>query len=340
MKYFWESSWKDTDFYNTAFNKAEKLRNNITKDHTVAIRKTFNLSEPGCNVNCEFCSLAQKYVNVWNNDKIIDNDCVSILDYSKNYPELTNLSNIELVLYRNGIEYDDIEYARLRKYIELVKSMNYPLIGGDFGVISKKETIYDLKEAGLDYIHNNIETNGRLYPVVIGKNERRMEKKMETLSLAYENGLDITSGLLLGVGENADDLIEEICTMRELPAKRVNVNFMNCTNNERIGKIFSHASRQHTPEYAIHSLVFVRNYIRNDQSLIVGCGINRYLSENISLLEKILRIADTIHLGSFTNIEGNSKSHRNLMEFLKKVEYEIVGHEYFFDNYKSAYRIK
>lgn len=306
--------------------------------YRVSVRKTFNLNKPGCSVNCTYCSCAIKYIKQWNEDLIIDGIEERIL----NFHRIFSTHNIELVGYWYGPPNNQSkEYQRLISLSrKIVRSANSPILGGDLGIISNTQTLYDLKNIGYTYIHCNLETSKRLYPVAIGKTTSRLYKKINTLKIAYENGLAITSGILIGLGENINDLIEMTHMLRKLPVKRVTVNFMDYDTNPKIGKIFSHNIKQLTPEYALRILVFLRKYIHPNQSLMVGSGVGRYMYDE-KTFPKLLNIVDTIHLGSFINLmdghdnrtlneeEIDSQKSNKLINKLERLEYSIVAPNYF-----------
>lgn len=306
--------------------------------HQVSVRKTFNLNRPGCSVNCTYCTCAKKYTKQWNENRIIDNIEEKILNFHSKFPT----HNIELVGYWYGPPSNQSkEYQRLISLSkDIVRSSNSTILGGDLGIISDTQTMYDLKNNGFTYIHCNLETSRRLYPVAIGRTTSRLYKKINTLENAHKSGLAITSGILIGLGENISDLIETTDMLRRLPINRVAVNFMDYDTDQKVGEIFSHVRKQLTPEYALRTLIFLRNHIRPNQSLMVGSGVGRYMYDETTF-PKLLSIVDTIHLGSFINLmdgqdnrtlneeEIDSQKSNKLINKLERLKYSIVPPNYF-----------
>jgi biotin synthase len=72
-----------------------------------------------------------------------------------------------------------------------------------------------LAEAGLDYYNHNIDTSERFYPQIIST--RSFADRLETLGQVREAGMKVCSGGILGMGETADDRIDMVVTLANLP---------------------------------------------------------------------------------------------------------------------------
>jgi biotin synthase len=72
-----------------------------------------------------------------------------------------------------------------------------------------------LAEAGLDYYNHNIDTSENFYPEVIST--RRFADRLDTLVHVRDAGIKICCGGILGMGETADDRLEMLVTLANLP---------------------------------------------------------------------------------------------------------------------------
>ncbi|RLG17732.1 hypothetical protein DRN75_03335 [Nanoarchaeota archaeon] len=322
MRAYWDAL-SDSNFYRGEIENINQIRDGILRNSRVAVRKTFGLNKPGCSVNCNYCTLGTQYVGSWNGNRILDGVEASISEF---YELLPN-ANIELVGYWHGINNQSPEFERLLDIVRNSKDY-YQVVGGDLGIILDEVALNDLREAGLTYLHNNLETSQRLYPRAIGRDAERFEQKIETLQLANACGLRITSGVLIGLGENIEDMIEQVYTLQELPLRRVAVNFMDYETDPRIGERFRDVREQLTPEYALRVLAFLRRFIDPDQSLMVGCGVSRYLYDEQNFLD-LLNLVDTIHIGSFINLREGSNPIESLLSRLNELGYDVVQPRYF-----------
>ncbi|MFP5232416.1 MAG: biotin synthase BioB [Acidobacteriota bacterium] len=78
------------------------------------------------------------------------------------------------------------------------------------------EQAESLAEAGLDYYNHNIDTSERFYPRII--TTRKFQDRLETLEHVRRAGIKVCAGGILGMGETAEDRIEMLLTLANLPA--------------------------------------------------------------------------------------------------------------------------
>jgi biotin synthase len=72
-----------------------------------------------------------------------------------------------------------------------------------------------LAQAGLDYYNHNIDTSERFYKEII--TTRSFGDRLETLGNVRDAGIKVCSGGILGMGETADDRIDMLLTLANLP---------------------------------------------------------------------------------------------------------------------------
>ena len=73
----------------------------------------------------------------------------------------------------------------------------------------------ELAAAGLDYYNHNIDTSERFYQEII--TTRSFADRLETLDHVREAGIKVCAGGILGMGETADDRIDMLLTLANLP---------------------------------------------------------------------------------------------------------------------------
>ncbi len=81
-----------------------------------------------------------------------------------------------------------------------------------------------LKEAGLDRLNHNLNTSERHYPAICSTHTYR--DRVSTLQAARSAGLGICSGLIVGMNEAREDLVDVAIALREVGAESVPVNFL------------------------------------------------------------------------------------------------------------------
>jgi biotin synthase len=81
-----------------------------------------------------------------------------------------------------------------------------------------------LREAGVDRLNHNLNTSERHYPAIC--TTHTFADRMATLRAARAAGLELCSGLIIGMGETDADVAEVACELRRLEVPSIPVNFL------------------------------------------------------------------------------------------------------------------
>jgi biotin synthase len=87
------------------------------------------------------------------------------------------------------------------------------------------ESLEQLKEAGLDRYHHNLETAESYFKEICST--RKYKDQTDTVKNAKKAGLSVCSGGIFGLGESKAQRVELLETIRELNVDSVPVNFLN-----------------------------------------------------------------------------------------------------------------
>jgi biotin synthase len=82
-----------------------------------------------------------------------------------------------------------------------------------------------LKNAGVDRINHNLNTSRQFYDQVCSTHT--FQERLDTLAACREQGLELCCGLIVGMGETHDDLIDVCTQLQELEVESIPVNFLN-----------------------------------------------------------------------------------------------------------------
>ncbi|MBV12348.1 biotin synthase BioB [Rubinisphaera sp.] len=88
----------------------------------------------------------------------------------------------------------------------------------------KPEQAQVLADAGVDRINHNLNTSRELYDKIC--TTHTYQDRIDTLKVAQAAGMELCSGIIVGMGETHDDLIRVTNELRELNVKSIPVNFL------------------------------------------------------------------------------------------------------------------
>ncbi|MDM7324377.1 MAG: biotin synthase BioB [Thermus sp.] len=152
-----------------------------------------------------------------------------------------------------------------------------------------------LKEAGVDYYNHNLNTSGRLYPRIA--TTHLYAHRLETLRLARQAGLKLCSGVILGMGERPEDVVEMAYTLKALGVESVPINFLLPIPGTPLGE---NPPPGYTPEEALKALSLFR-LVLPEVELRASAGRERYLSPYASW---VFRIADSVFIEGYLTQKG------------------------------------
>jgi biotin synthase len=82
-----------------------------------------------------------------------------------------------------------------------------------------------LKAAGVDRINHNLNTSRRFYDEIC--TTHTYQDRLDTLRVVREAGMELCCGLIVGMGEVDEDVVDLALELRELEVESIPVNFLN-----------------------------------------------------------------------------------------------------------------
>jgi biotin synthase len=111
-------------------------------------------------------------------------------------------------------------FAKLIRRIKAEHDIEVCLSAGIMG----DEHVAVLKAAGLDRMNHNLNTSERHYDTICSTHT--YADRVATLEAAKRGGIELCSGLIIGMGETSDDIVEVTSKLHDLGAPSIPVNFL------------------------------------------------------------------------------------------------------------------
>lgn len=117
------------------------------------------------------------------------------------------------------------------------------------------EAARKLADAGLDRLNHNLNTSERHYPSICSTHT--YDDRVRTLQSARDAGIGLCSGLIVGMAETHDDLLDVIYALRQMRAESIPVNFLLPIEGNRVHEPISGGAAL-SPQYVLRVLCLVR----------------------------------------------------------------------------------
>jgi biotin synthase len=156
-----------------------------------------------------------------------------------------------------------------------------------------------LKEAGLDRLNHNLNTSRQRYPAIC--TTHTYDDRLRTLAAAREAGIGLCSGLIVGMGEAHEDLLDVIYTLRELAAESIPVNFLLPIEGNRVNEPLS-GGHGLDPQFVLRVLCVTR-LVNPRAEVRIAAGREHHLR---SLQPMALWPANSLFMEGYLLTEGQA----------------------------------
>ena len=172
-----------------------------------------------CSENCKFCAQSAFYDTNIREFPLVDEDTTV---NAAVYNAKKGVKRFSIVTSGRRLSKDEIN--QICNDIKKIKESCNISVCGSFGLLDDDD-FNALKKAGVERIHNNLETSAGYFDNVC--TTHKYSDKINAILAARDAGLDICSGGIMGLGESFMDRIDMVIELRNLGIKSIPVNMLN-----------------------------------------------------------------------------------------------------------------
>jgi biotin synthetase len=208
----------------------------------------------------------------------------------------------------------DRDVARVSTMIDQLKT-DHPQIEvcACLGILKDGQAA-ELKSAGADAYNHNLNTAESLYPQICSTHS--YQERVDTVEQAKSAGLSPCSGLIVGMGESTDQLIEAVFALRALNSDSIPVNFLMPFDGTPLEGTWNLS-----PLACLRILALVR-LACPDKELRIAGGREMHLR---SMQATALEVANSIFLGDYLTSEGQDA--RTDLAMIADAGFVVLGQE-------------
>ena len=275
----------------------------------VKVNYLVNLKSGLCPEDCHYCS--QRL-----------GSAAQILKYSWLKPEeaveqatvgiRAGASRVCLVASGKGPSNHDV--ARVADMVDRLKEEHPQVeVCACLGIL-KEGQAEKLQAAGVDAYNHNLNTSESRYADICTTHE--YEDRVRTVEHAKDAGLSPCSGLIVGMGESDDELIDAVFALRDLGSESIPVNFLMPFDGTPL-----EGTWLLTPGTCLRILALVRFACPGTELRMAG-GREMHLR---SLQPLALHVANSLFLGDYLTSEGQEA--RADLEMIADAGFQVLGAE-------------
>jgi len=278
---------------NAAYRVRYRYFGNAVKIHIL-----HNIQSGGCTEDCKYCAQSIKAEG-----------CADVYPMKSEDEILEGARKAyEAGAYRHCMVFSgkDLGHNRIAKICSAVEEIKsrYPMeLCVSAGFLTPADA-RKLVDAGVNRYNHNLNTSSSYYGQICTTHEYR--QRAETIATARSSGLDICSGIIIGMGETEDDVLQMVRELSDVSADSIPVNFFIPVDGHRIPR-----PQVLTPQYCLKVLCLFRLAVPKAE-VRASAGREYHLR---SLQSLCLYPANSLFAEGYLTTGGNSMdSARQLIE--------------------------
>lgn len=240
-----------------------------------------------CPEDCNYCS--QSSVSGAPIEKYPQRDAETILAGARRAKEL-GASMYCIVMSGRGPS--DTAIDRMCETVRQVKQETGMRICGCFGLLDEDQA-RRLREAGVDRYNHNLNTSERHTPSVV--TTHTYQDRVRTLEAIKAAGISPCSGLIAGMGETDEDLVDVAFALKDVDAASIPVNFLHAIPGTPL-----EGQAELTPNRCLKVLAMVR-FVNPTKEIRAAGGREVNLR---SLQPLALYAVNSIFIGDYLTTQG------------------------------------
>ena len=179
------------------------------------------------------------------------------------------------------------------------------------GLVNEEQAV-KLKNAGLDRLNHNLNTSERHTPNIV--TTHTYQDRIDTLNAAKAAGLDNCAGMIVGLGEMIEDILDVAYELRERRVPSIPINFLVPIEGNKL-----YDFGQLSPEHCLRILCAFR-FVNPDAEIRMGGGREGHLR---SLQSMGLYPANSLFIEGYLVTRGDRKN--KAFRMIEDAGFEIDG---------------
>ncbi|MED4404068.1 biotin synthase BioB [Metabacillus fastidiosus] len=272
----------------------------------VKLNMIMNSKSGLCPENCGYCS--QSIISKAPIDKYKMLDEETIMQGAKRAYDL-KIGTYCIVASGRGPSNKEVDHVA--SVVKNIKDTYGLKICACLGIL-KPEQAKKLKEAGVDRYNHNINTSREHHPSIT--TSHTYDDRINTVETVKESGISPCSGVIVGMKETLEDVVNMAFTLKELDADSIPVNFLHAIDGTPL-----EGTDELNPRYCLKVLALFR-YINPTKEIRISGG----REVNLKSLQPLgLYAANSIFVGDYLTTCGQESTadHRMLEDLGFEIEF-------------------
>ncbi|MDQ0225226.1 biotin synthase BioB [Bacillus sp. 7586-K] len=298
----------DDDDILLLLNSAFKIRK-FYFGKKVKLNMIMNTKSGLCPENCGYCSQSSVSTAPVERYQMLEKD--TIIEKAKRAHQL-QVGTFCIVASGRGPTNKEINHVA--SVVKEIKSEFGLKVCACLGLL-KSEQAEKLKEAGVDRYNHNINTSREYHPSIT--TTHTYDDRIKTIKSVKKSGISPCSGVIIGMGETVDDVINMAFHLKELNADSIPINFLHAIDGTPL-----EGTNELNPRFCLKVLALFR-FINPRKEIRISGG----REVNLRSLQPLgLYAANSIFVGDYLTTRGQDSTadHKMLEDLGFEIDFQHV----------------
>lgn len=270
----------------------------------VKLNMLINTKSGLCPENCSYCSQSSISNAPIEKYRMVDKDTIL-----KGAEQAFQLNAGTYCIVASGRGPSNHEVDQVVSAVMEIKDKYQLKICACLGIL-KPEQAAKLKEAGVDRYNHNLNTSENHHDSIT--TSHTYQDRVNTVELIKEAGISPCSGVIVGMKETKEDVVNVAMSLRVLDADSIPVNFLNAIDGTPL-----EGTRELNPRYCLKVLALMR-FVNPTKEIRISGG----REVNLGSLQPLgLFAANSIFVGDYLTTSGQETASDHQM--LKDLGFEV-----------------
>ncbi|HZH58532.1 MAG TPA: biotin synthase BioB [Metabacillus sp.] len=270
----------------------------------VKLNMIMNTKSGLCPENCGYCSQSTVSTATIQKYRMLDKETIL-----KGAEQAHHLQVGTYCIVASGRGPSNKEVSHVASAVEEIKEKYGLKVCACLGIL-KPDQARKLKEAGVDRYNHNVNTSREHHSAIT--TSHTYDDRVNTINLVKESGISPCSGVIIGMRETLQDVVNMALSLRELDADSIPVNFLHAIDGTPL-----EGTDELNPRYCLKVLALFR-YINPTKEIRISGG----REVNLRSLQPLgLYAANSIFVGDYLTTSGQESTADHKM--LEDLGFEI-----------------
>lgn len=234
---------------------ANKIREKFN-GNGVDLCSVINAKSGNCSENCAFCSQSAHHHTNLKSYSLLGEDKILEMAIER---EKWGANHCDIATSGLGYTGEEEDFKTILRAFKSMKENTNLKLCACLGILSM-EAMQQLAAVGVERYNHNLETARSFYSNIVsthGYNER-----IDTIKHAKKAGMEVCSGMIIGMGESMEQRIEHTFLLKELKVDAVPINILNPIKGTRLENAKSLSPMEIIKSFAIVRFILPDKNIR------------------------------------------------------------------------------